>query len=72
MNHLYFSDYDPKTNPEFSTRWANHWKDNTNRIQKLEELMTYRTIRGEFINSQKQFERHLHNLMNHRSHQQEF
>ena len=21
MNHLYFSDYNPKTNPEFATRW---------------------------------------------------
>ena len=72
MNHLYFSDYNPETNPEFATRWANRWKDNTNRIQELEQLMTYRTIRGELINSQKQFERHLHNLMNHRSHQQQF
>ena len=72
MNHLYFSDYNPETNPEFATRWANYWKDNFNRIQESEQLMTYRTIRGELINSQKQFERHLHNLMNHRSHQQEF
>ena len=72
MNISYLSDYNPETNPEFATRWANEWKKYHNESIELDDIMTTRNNRSGIINTQNQFERHLHNIMNHRSHQQEF
>ena len=72
MNIPFFSDYNPQTNPEFATRWANHWKQYHIESIELGELMTTRNNRSGIINTQNQFERHLHQIMNHRPHQQEF
>ena len=72
MNISYLTDYNPETNPEFATRWANHWKQYHIESLELDELMTTRNNRSGIINTQKQFERHIHQLMNHRPHQQEF
>ena len=72
MNIPFFSDYNPQTNPEFATRWANAWKQYHIESLELAELMTTRNNRSGIINTQNQFERHLHQIMNHRPHQQEF
>ena len=72
MSVLYLSDYNPELNPEFATRWANYWRTEKQKSLELDDIMVYRTNRGGIINCQRQFERHLHNVMNHRSHQQDF
>ena len=72
MHIPFFSDYNPQTNPEFATRWANHWKQQHIQSIELSDIMTTRNNRSGIINTQNQFERHLHQIMNHRPHQQEF
>ena len=51
MNISYLSDYNPQTDPEFATRWANHWKQYHIESIELDELMTTRNNRSGIINT---------------------
>ena len=67
---LYKSSWTP--DPEFSTKWSIEWAKNTVDFDEVAESLTYRNIRPTVYEAQREFEKHLSEVMYHRSHQQEF
>ena len=57
---------------EFSTKWAISWAKNVVDFSEVAETLTQSNIRPTVYEAQREFEKHLSEVMYHRSHQQEF
>ena len=59
-------------NPEFHTNWAKAWAENVRDFTEANETLTYTNVRATICEAQREFERHLSEVMNHQPHQQLF
>jgi len=57
---------------EFSTKWAISWSKNVVDFSEVAETLTSSNIRPIVYEAQREFEKHLSEVMYHRPHQQEF
>ena len=57
---------------EFSTKWAIEWSKNVVDFDEVAESLTYKNLRPAVYDAQREFEKHLSEVMYHRSHQREF
>ncbi|QIN96977.1 hypothetical protein [Synechococcus phage MA10] len=58
-----------KLSPAFHTEWALVWAKNYREFSETDELLTYTNVRGCVCEAQREFERHLSEVMNYGSHQ---
>ena len=61
-----------KMSTEFYTVWARTWAQNYKEFEELNEQLHYGNVRGNVCEAQREFEKHLSEIMNHQPHQQEF
>jgi hypothetical protein len=57
---------------EFSTEWALNWAKNYTEFSETSEQLVYTNVRSVILEAQREFEKHLSNLMNHQAHQSEY
>jgi hypothetical protein len=57
---------------EFSTEWAKTWAKNYTEFSETNEQLVYTNARSVILEAQREFEKHLSNLMNHQAHQSEY
>ena len=57
---------------EFSTKWAISWAKNVVDFTEVSESLEHSNIRPIVYDAQREFEKHLSEVMYHRSHQREF
>ena len=54
---------------QFHTDWANTWARNYHEFSETNDLLTYTNVRGCVCEAQREFEKHLSELMNYGTHQ---
>ena len=58
-----------KLSPAFHTKWALVWAKNYREFSETNEVLTYTNVRGCVCEAQREFEKHLSEVMNYGSHQ---
>lgn len=58
-----------KMDSNFHTYWANTWSQHYIEFSETDETLTYTNIRSNVCEAQREFERHLSEVMNYGSHQ---
>lgn len=58
-----------KLSTAFHTKWALTWAGNVKEFTKSNEALSYTNVRATICEAQREFERHLSEVMNYGSHQ---
>jgi hypothetical protein len=61
-----------KLSTAFHTKWAKVWAENVKEFTETNETLSYTNVRATICEAQREFERHLSEVMNHQPHQQLF